>query len=176
MDAADRAAEALSARLDDAGFFWQPDGGRRWSVALCLDHLAVSNEIYGKAVREGVAKAQARGWARRGPSRPGFFGRKFIASLEPPVRLRTSAPGKIKPMPSRTRAEIMRAYRAAHDAVRETISAAAAVDINRATFANPFLPMVAMKVSTGLNVLTAHDRRHLWQAEQVERELRARTG
>ena len=38
MDAADRAAEALSARLTDEQFFWQPGEGRRWSVALCLDH------------------------------------------------------------------------------------------------------------------------------------------
>jgi hypothetical protein len=44
---------------------------------------------------------------------------------------------------------------------------AGAIDANRATFQNPFLKMVRMKVSTAFQVINAHDRRHLWQAEQV---------
>jgi hypothetical protein len=31
-----------------------------------------------------------------------------------------------------------------------------------------------MRVSTGLHVIAAHDRRHLWQAEQVVKALRER--
>jgi hypothetical protein len=51
--------------------------------------------------------------------------------------------------------------------VRQMIAAAADVDINRATLPNPFLGIVRMRVSTALLVIPAHDRRHLWQAEQV---------
>ena len=32
LEAADRRAAELSARLTDEEFFWQPDEGRRWSV------------------------------------------------------------------------------------------------------------------------------------------------
>jgi hypothetical protein len=46
--------------------------------------------------------------------------------------------------------------------------------VNGATFTNPFIKFVRVSVATGLNVIAAHDRRHLWQAEQVEKELRAR--
>ncbi|MEX2663206.1 MAG: hypothetical protein WD227_14850 [Vicinamibacterales bacterium] len=45
--------------------------------------------------------------------------------------------------------------------------------MNRATFQNPFIPVIRMRVSTGLHVVAAHDRRHLWQAEQVVHALRA---
>jgi hypothetical protein len=174
MDAADRAAEELAARLKDDEFFWQPDGGRRWSVALCLDHLAVANTVYGASIRGAIETAKARGWGRRGPGAPGFFGRQFIASLEPPVKRRSGAPGKIKPMPNRGRDEILRAYRTAHDDIRTLIDEAAATDVNRATFRNPFIPIVRVKVATAFQVIAAHDRRHLWQAEQVEREIRQR--
>jgi hypothetical protein len=51
--------------------------------------------------------------------------------------------------------------------LRQVIAAAADVDINRATLPNPFLRIVRLRVSTALMVLAAHDRRHLWQAEQV---------
>jgi hypothetical protein len=169
-EAADRAAAELAGRLTDAQFFWSPDEGRRWSVALCLDHLAVANDVYGRAIRGAIEKARANGWHRTGPAAPGFFGRRFIASLEPPVRLRSSAPRKIAPYPSRGRDEILAAFRSAHDEVRRLLVAAAAIDVNRATFQNPFLPLVRVKVATGFGVISAHDRRHLWQAHRTDAE------
>ena len=170
-DAADRAAERLAGGLSDGQFFWQPDGGRRWSVALCLDHLAVANSVYAGSMTKAIETAKARGLTRRGPARPGLLGRMFANSLEPPVKIRSSAPGKIQPMPSRGREEIMRAYREAHDEIRRLLRAAASIDVNRATFPNPFFSVVKVTVATGFQVICAHDRRHLWQAEGVVGEL-----
>ena len=174
LDAADAAADAIASRVDDDEFFWQPDGGRRWSIALCLDHLTVANTVYGASIRGAVDRARAAGWARRGAGAPGVFGRWFIASLEPPVKRRTSAPAKIKPRPVTSRVEILAAYHRAHDDLRRLVADAAAIDINRATFSNPFLPLIKVRVATAFKVIAAHDRRHLWQAEQVENELRGR--
>ena len=175
MNAADKVAEDLTAGLSDSDFFWQP-GGTRWSVALCLDHLAVANTVYGASIQSGLATARERGWQRQGPLVPGFFGRKFAESLEPPAKRRTSAPAKIKPQATRPRAEIMSAYRAAHDRLRELLVEAATLDANRATFTNPFISIVRVKVSSAFHIVAAHDRRHLWQAQQVVAALRAGTG
>ena len=175
IDAADVKADAIASRVNDEEFFWQPDGGRRWSIALCLDHLAVANTVYGRAMREAVDQARTAGWTRTGPGAPGFFGRKFVQSLEPPVRRRTKAPAKIQPRPVTSRDQILASYHQAHDDLRRLIVDAATIDTNRATFKNPFIGLVRVKVSTGFNVIAAHDRRHLWQAEQVERALRAST-
>ena len=166
LDSADRRAEALSAALSDEQFFWRPDAGR-WSVALCLDHRAVANTVYGAGMAQALEVARTRGWSRRGPGTPGFFGRKFAESLEPPAKRRTRAPAKITPRPARPRDEILSEYRAAHDRIRELLRAAATLDTNRATFVNPFIGFVRVKVATGFLVISAHDRRHLWQAEQV---------
>lgn len=174
LDAADAAADAIASRVTDEEFFWQPDEGRRWSIALCLDHLAVANTVYGSAMRGAIEKARAAGWTRKDPAAPGFFGRKFAESLEPPVKRRTSAPGKIRPRPVTSRDEILRSYHQAHDEIRRLLVDAASIDVNRATFRNPFIGLVRVKVATGFSVIAAHDRRHLWQAEQVEKELRAR--
>lgn len=173
MNGADGAAEALAARVTDQEFFWQPDEGRRWSIALCLDHLTVANWVYGGAIQEAVARAGAAGSLRSGPATPGYFGRKFVALLEPPVRRRTSAPARIRPRPVTNRSDILRAYHEAHDAIRRSIVDAAAIDVNRTTFSNPFLRWIRVRVSTGFHVIAAHDRRHLWQAAQVENELRS---
>lgn len=175
IDAADREGAAIAGRVSDEELGWKPDEGRRWSIAECLDHLATINAVYSAAVRTGVEQARTSGLTRKGPAVPGFFGRKFVASMEPPVKMKLRAPEKALPKPLRGRDEIMRAYHAAHEEIRRLIADSAAIDANRATFRNPFLPLIRVRVSTGLHVMTAHDRRHLWQAEGVEKEILART-
>jgi DinB family protein len=168
IDAADRAGEAIALQVTHEQFHWRPRDGQGWSIAQCLDHLAVINVFYSAPVQQAVDGARARGWTRRGPAAPGFFGRRFIASQEPPVKRRFSAPGRVRPAAAtRSREEILGAYHHAHTLVRRLIADAAEVDINRTTFPNPFIRIIRMRVATALLVLAAHDRRHLWQAEQV---------
>jgi DinB family protein len=167
IDAADRAGDTISAQVTDEQFHWNPGGGTGWSIGQCLDHLAVINVVYGNAMREGLDLARRRGWTRRGPAAPGFFGRFFIRSLEPPVKRKLPAPAGVQPSLRRSREQILRGYHDAHVQVRRLVSHCAEIDVNRATFQNPFAKMIRVKVSTGLRVIPAHDRRHLWQAEQV---------
>lgn len=167
VDAADRTAEALARPLTDEQFHWQPDGGRSWSVAQCLDHLATSNEVYGAAMARALDEAERHGWAAKGPIASTFFGAQFVKSLEPPVKRRTRAPRKIQPRSTGTREDIMRGYAEAHERIRQLAMRAAALDVNRATFSNPFLPLIRVRVGTAFRVICAHDRRHLWQAERV---------
>jgi hypothetical protein len=165
VDAADRTAEALNGRLTDAQFAWHEPG--RWSVAKCLDHLATMNEVYSAAIATGVEKAERNGWAGGGPIAPSFFGAKFIQSMEPPVKHRGRSPAAARPVSTAPRADIMRAYFQAHEKFRNLVRRCAAIDVNRATYMNPFLRVVPMRVGTGLRIIPAHDRRHLWQADQV---------
>jgi hypothetical protein len=167
LDEADRHADALVATLSDPQFHWQPDGGRRWSVAQCLEHLAVGAEVYLAGMRGAVDRAKQKRSVRRGPLAPGFFGRQFANSLEPPVRFRGRAPKAIVPSSTLSRAEILSRFHGSHAALKAMAREAATIDANRATFRNPFLKMVRMKLSSAFQVINAHDRRHLWQAEQV---------
>jgi hypothetical protein len=167
IDRLDRAADTLSSPLSDTQFYWQPDGGRAWSIALCLEHLATANRVYSTVIRGAVDVARARGLRRTGPIASTYFGRRFIASLEPAAGLRTRAPAKIRPGPVGAREIVLKHYHDAHDAVRRLLVDAADIDVNRATFRNPFLPLVRVRVGTGFRVIAAHDRRHLWQADQV---------
>ena len=59
LDAADRDAKAVANGLDEQQGTWRPSPGA-WSVAECLDHLAVSNRIYLVPLR------QERAWPRAG--------------------------------------------------------------------------------------------------------------
>ena len=168
IDASDRTGAALAAGVTDEQFHWRPLEGRRWSIAQCLDHLGIMNRHYSAAVRRGIEDGQRRNLRYAGPGRPTFLGRRFIASFEPPARMKLKTPKVALPPFDKIRDAVMRNYHESHDLVRRLIVDAAEVDVNRATFQNPFIPLVRMRVATGLGILAAHDRRHLWQAEQVK--------
>jgi len=169
INAADRAADVIAAACSDEQFHWRPREGQGWSIGECLDHLATINVVYGNAIRQGIQNARTRGWTRRTAAAPGFFGSLFVKSLEPPVTRRLRAPANTRPGPQRSRDATLAAYHAAHEQIRAMVADAAEIDANRACFVNPFIRVVRVRVSTGLSVIAAHDRRHLWQAEQVRR-------
>ena len=167
IDAQDRAADVIVSPLSETQFHWQPDQGRAWSVALCIEHLATANRVYAEPMRGAVDTARSKNVRRKGPIASTIFGRMFISSMEPPVKRRMKAPTKILPPSGGTRADIMARYHDAHARIRQLILDCADLDVNRATFTNPFISLVRVRVGTAFHILAAHNRRHLWQAEQV---------
>jgi DinB family protein len=172
LDAADAEARRLVASLDETQLHWQPNAGAGWSVAQCLDHLARINAIYIATLRGALQRTKPGSAPRGGPIQPGWFGRWFIAQMEPPVRRKLKAPKKAVPGPARTGPELLSAFIAAHDQVRALVHDSRELDLNKIRFTNPFISIIHFTVGTGLMVIGAHDRRHLWQAKQVCEAMR----
>ena len=168
LDAADRDAIAVTVGLSEQQGTWRPSPGA-WSIAECLDHLAVSNRVYLVPIVEAATKGRAQGRLRRGPARPGVIGGWFAKSLEPPVRMRTRNPRISTPRTSPPMADSLSAFLTSQVGVRDFIRANADLDLAGIRFVNPFVRSIRFSVATGLHVITAHDRRHLWQAWNVRR-------
>jgi hypothetical protein len=169
LDATDRAADVLVAGLSEEQLHWQPNGGKSWSIAQCLEHLATANSIYAKPIRSAIDAARQRGLTRGEPSRSTFLGEWFVRSLDVPVRRRLRAPSNTRPSSGLPRDEVLRRYHDTNQFARQLILDAAGVDVNRATFRTPFFRFSRVRIATGLRVIVAHNRRHLWQAEQVKK-------
>jgi len=145
---------------------WQPEGGVRWSIGQCLDHLTKSADVYGAAIAEAIASA---GPAAARPARPNLLGRGFIWFIEPPVRIRTGAAKIAQPASTFDVALVRADFERTLIDVRSLASRAVGVDSARAKFANPFAGGRRLfNVATGIMVLLAHARRHLLQAERVK--------
>jgi len=166
FEAADRDARAVTDGLDENTGTWRPAEGA-WSVAHCLDHLAVSNRVYLQPLVVATTTGRARRQFRKRPARPGLIGGLFIYSLEPPVRLRMRNPRKSTPQSAPPLRESLDAFLAAQHEIRQFIHTVADLDLNAIRFVNPFQNWIRFSIATGLNVLAAHDRRHLWQAWNV---------
>jgi hypothetical protein len=164
--AADHEARDVVAGLDDARANWQPRGGAGWSVAQCLDHLAVANTTYAAAMAAAAARARGRGRMRRGPVAPGFFASLFVRELEPPVRRRMRNPRVIAPTSALPVAEALARFLRSQEAVRRLLEEAKDLDLS-VRFANPYVAGLRFRLQAGFRIVLAHDHRHLWQARQV---------
>jgi len=87
--------------------------------------------------------------------------------MEPPPRRKFRSPKQIRPRAHKPGQEVLSAFIAAHDELRSLIHEAHALDLNRIRFKNPFIGFLRFSVGTGMLIISAHDRRHLWQAQQV---------
>ena len=167
LDDSDRRAGLLIAGLDDERFNWRPDE-RSWSIAQCLDHLNVTNRIYLDPMRSALERARPAGKTRRGAIRPSFLGRWFVTNLEPPPRVRVIAPRKVVPAARKGLDEVMRERQRIQPEMKDFLREASEYDLNGIRFVNPFFSLLRFSLGTGFQVIAAHERRHLWQAERVK--------
>lgn len=168
IDAVQADVEALVRGLDETSGGWAA-APTSWSAAQCLDHLAVFNGVYLGAMQRAAVKGRAQGRLRRGPAKPGFIGRLFIAEVEPPVKPRTRfrAPSNIQPGAAPSLIDANTRLVASQGEVRAFLVKNADLDLTGVRFANPILRGVRFSLASGLNIILAHERRHLWQARQT---------
>ena len=176
-EAIDRDARLVVEGVSEETGTWRAAPGK-WTIAECLDHLAVGNRVYLEAMGPVADRAVAEGRTRRGPARPGLVGGWFARYLEPPARplLKSKAPRKIAPRVSPPLGAAAAAFLASHEEVRAFLRQFAASDLAGVTFPNPLVPGVRFSLASGLHILAAHERRHLWQAWNVRRAAEQAVG
>lgn len=161
-------AQAVAAGLSAAALNWQPNGGSGWSVLQCLDHLAIMNAKYVKALQDAVENNRDQLEPRKVPIQPsGWFTRWFIGMEEPPPKIKLPAPKKIAP-PSHLTSAVLGDFEAAQDQLVEFLRQWGETDLGDLKVKDPLFPM-HLTADTQLLIISYHNRRHLWQAEQVKK-------
>lgn len=162
-DSDQRASEMVQA-LSDRQVNWRPSN-TEWSIAQCLDHLGKSNRIYAAALQRAIEESRQEPAPTPIALQPGVFGRMFIRTLEPPPTRKLRAPRKIIPCERIDKDEALRNFLESDEAIRAVIRNGGALDLNRIRFKNPLFWFLRFTVATGLLIIAAHNRRHLWQAQ-----------
>jgi hypothetical protein len=172
LDDAEQDARQLAAGLSDELANWRPIKSS-WSVAECLDHLAITNRYYLAAMRDPALRARDQGRFRRRPAKPGWIGGLFVRSLEPPAKMRIKAPQKIQPRSAPPLADALAGFCDEQNQVRTFLRTYSDLDLAGLHFANPFIPGIRFTLATGLHIISVHERRHLWQAWRVRESAEA---
>jgi hypothetical protein len=161
-------ARTVAAGLGAHAINWQPEGGGKWSIGQCLDHLTVTNTMYTDAIVAAIDAAEPRVHKTPLTASANTLGRWFIFTLEPPPRVRVPAPRKIHPASHLDPDDVRGRFDASLDVVLDAVARAWTIDPNRTRYRNPVARGYRVfNVTAGLQIITAHTRRHLWQAERV---------
>ena len=148
-------AERIICGLSVAQINWQPEAGKKWSVAQCLDHLRITADGYERAIRQAVAQALAEAGGAALTTKgqavsPGLGSRAFVyLFVEPPARVKvktlpTMIPASQTDDPART----LREFSQSVEATLALVDAVARVDVNRVRFASPFAAKLRFTVGT----------------------------
>ena len=179
FDAISDDADALLAALSDTQFYWSPDPGT-WSVAQCLEHLNVTARSYLPMLDDSIASAKRWGVYGTGPFQYRWFSRYFVKLMEPPVRRRFKAPAVFQPSPQsapqRKRTEIEAGFRGYQVQFVDRLRQANGVDLAKARVQSPANRWIRLDLGAAFKLMTAHERRHLWQARQSDRAARFSKG
>lgn len=159
-------AKELGNRYNLTQLTWQPAGGEAWSIYECFDHLTLSVDSYLGAIEAALPNARTGGEADT-LRISGFVATKLLTSLEPPIRRKFNAPGKIRPRPTLNPERILPDFLDATSRLAAVVKSTAGKDLNSVRFRNPLFPVLRFSVSSGFLIAAAHGRRHLWQAEQI---------
>lgn len=152
--------------LDGAAWTARPVAGR-WSVGDIVTHLNLTSEQYIPLLDEAIRDGRARGLEGHPPYSKGLVGWALARYLEPPYTVRTKSvpafePRRVDPMP-----ETLERFDYLQQELQARIDRSAGLALDRLRMASPFDRRVKYNLYAAFCILAAHQRRHLWQAEQL---------
>lgn len=139
----------------------------QWSAAECLAHLSISSELFLPILRRAIDEAQKRGLKATRPPRMDLLGAILRWFLEPPIRKRVKTTAAFVPKAIRAKSEALAEFSLLQSQLIDTLRLASSVPMERLKIVSPFDSRVRYNVYSAFRIIAAHQRRHLWQAEQA---------
>jgi DinB superfamily len=158
--------------LSESQINWHPLPGS-WSIGECIAHLNTTNALYVRNLEQSFHLARQQGWTNSGGEpRPGMFERWFSFSLEPPYRIRFKAPKQFEPPSTRyERDELLARWVSNHERLLHLALDNSDIDWKKTKVSSPVSNRIKLSAIGVFAVIGAHDRRHLWQAQQIRSKL-----
>ncbi|MEA2490278.1 MAG: hypothetical protein QOH21_2070 [Acidobacteriota bacterium] len=145
-----------------------------WSASECIAHINLFSELFLPVLGPAINDARERKLvATKKPAKMDLLGRILRWFLEPPTRqrLKTSAP--FVPKSIRAKSESFAEFVTLQNQLIDLARAARGIDLGR-RIVSPFDKRLKFNLYSAFRIVAAHERRHLWQAEQAVAALRAK--
>jgi hypothetical protein len=143
-----------------------------WSAAECLAHLSLSSESFIPVLREAIDDARARGIRSAKDPRMDVLGKLLKWFLEPPIRKKVKTRAPFVPRSVRAKAEAFGEFSSLQSKLVDLLEECRGLDLRRIKVVSPFDKRVRYNLYSAFKILAAHERRHLWQAEQAIADLK----
>lgn len=173
LDDIRRRAEALVNGID-AGQLTQRPHPAKWSIAECLAHLNITADVVQPLIAKAIERGKKDQLFGTGPFSLGVRGRMLIWIATPPPKFRFRAPKAVEPPVSiADPSQLLPEFLKVQDGWQRLWNEAEGLDMTRINIGRPLSPFYC-HLSAVFPWMTAHQQRHLLQAEKVKAQLGAK--
>ena len=163
-------ARAVCKGLDPRTWATRPAAGQ-WTVGECITHLNITSERFIPLLDEAIRDGRTRRLEANGPYGKGLIGWALQRFLEPPYKIKTTSPAAFVPVSVDPMPDTLERFDYLQQEVQVRIDRSAGLALDRLRLVSPFDARVKYNLYAAFCLLAAHQRRHLWQAEQVKSRL-----
>lgn len=146
---------------------WKPDA-KQWSIAQCLEHLAVTSRQFNGYFKQLIESARLK-WPTNGsvPYRPSLVGGWLIKQVDPETARKVPAPKVFRPSDSSSIHDALGIFLKQQEEFVRFVRQSEGVDYNRARLRSPVTPLMRYSLADAFVVTIVHGYRHLAQANRV---------
>ena len=165
-EASNAAASELVTGLNEEQLNWRP-GAEKWSIAQCLDHLAVSSSKFDQYFETALGQGRSK-WPVSSPPayQPTRMGAWLIRQLEPVTGRNLPAPKVFRPSSSDIQGALQK-FLDQQETFLNFVRSADGVDFNKTRLRSPVTPFMRYSLADAFVITVVHTRRHLGQARKV---------
>jgi hypothetical protein len=160
----------LTSALTEAQFQAPPRTGG-WSVGYCIEHLVLTGNEFVAKWDAALKRARANGYHDTTSFRYPWWQRAVLKATAPPYRLKTKTAQSFLPCSRRSMQETVRRFRAMHQEFAKCLESSRRVNTEGTKIQSPFASWIWYPLGFSFDLALAHERRHLWQARQVQQAL-----
>jgi hypothetical protein len=155
--------------MSESQFNWRP-GPEKWCIGECMEHLNITARLYLPVIAQAINIARINGWFSKGPYKRTWLGRLAIRSMEPPAKRRFKAARRFRPPVNIPMTQVVSQFLTFQDWMLDLLRAANGVDLGRPRIQAPGSRLIKLTLGQSFGLMTAHERRHLWQARRVKED------
>lgn len=159
-------AQALVGSVPEADLKRKP-AKQGWSIAECIEHLTATTRLYLPILDAALKHAPAGS----GPFKMDWRGRLLKWILEPPYRSRVKTLPSLEPKVSDVK-QVLPDFLASQDLLFEAMKPWNDRALDKVILTSPFNKRLRYNIYSLFNVVAAHQRRHLWQAQRVKDQIK----
>ena len=149
----------------------RPDPSK-WSIAECLAHLNLTAEVVQPKIVAAMEQGKKDKLFGNGPVALGFLGKALVWWAEPPPKMRIPAPKSIAPkLESSSPGKVIADFFRLQDEWARLLREAEGLDQKKIKVPGLFPGLPGLRLCAPIPWMLAHERRHLWQAENVKKAL-----
>ena len=161
------AARQLVSGLSEAQLNWKP-APEKWSIAQCLDHLAVTSRKFDPYFTVALARARKKWPVSAAPAyRPSWMGGWLIKQVTPVTGRNLPAPKVFRPSESSSIQGALESFLKQQESFLAFVRETAGVDYNKTRLRSPVTPLMRYSLADAFVVTVVHGQRHLAQARRV---------